>query len=113
MLEHLNAIASSPQRVVVVGAGGFVGGAIRRKLVEENIRTVALTRKEIDLLAADAQSKLEKTLEAGDSVVFVSAMAPVKTVPMLMQNLRMAEVACAALAERAIGHLLYISSDAV
>ncbi|MGZ5120632.1 MAG: NAD-dependent epimerase/dehydratase family protein [Burkholderiales bacterium] len=113
MLEHLNSSASSPQRVVIVGAGGFVGGAIRRKLVQENIRTVALTRKEIDLLAPDAQSKLEKTLEPGDSVVFVSAIAPVKTVPMLMQNLRMAEVACAALAERAIGHLLYISSDAV
>ncbi|MGZ5262025.1 MAG: hypothetical protein ACXWC0_30800, partial [Burkholderiales bacterium] len=82
MLEHLNSSASSPQRVVIVGAGGFVGGAIRRKLVQENIRTVALTRKEIDLLAPDAQSKLEKTLEPGDSVVFVSAIAPVKTVPM-------------------------------
>src|SRR3954466_11905777 len=111
MLEHLNSSASNPQRVVIVGAGGFVGGAIRRNLERQDIRTVALTRQEIDLLAPEAETKLEKTLEAGDSVVFVSAVAPVKTVPMLMQNLRMAEVACAALARREIAHLLYISSD--
>jgi len=45
--------------------------------------------------------------------VFISAVAPAKTVPALMQNLRMAEAVCAALAEGEIAHLVYISSDAV
>jgi nucleoside-diphosphate-sugar epimerase len=46
-------------------------------------------------------------------VVFVSAIAPVKTVPMLMQNLRMGEAVCEALAASPVAHVLYISSDAV
>src|SRR3954471_15023083 len=109
MLEHLNSKASPPSRVVIIGAGGFVGGAIRRKLAEENIATAALTRKELDLLSSDAAPKLKSLLRPDDSVVFVSAIAPAKTVPMLMQNLRMAEAACAAFSEASLKHLLYIS----
>src|SRR5690242_13588484 len=91
VLEHLNATPQKPQRVVIVGAGGFVGGAISNKLAEEKIETLALTRKEVDLLRPDAAAKLKDILKPTDSVVFVSAIAPVKSVPMLMQNLRMAE----------------------
>ena len=32
MLEHRNAIPAKPTRVVIIGAGGFVGGAIGRQL---------------------------------------------------------------------------------
>jgi nucleoside-diphosphate-sugar epimerase len=56
---------------------------------------------------------LKGLLKPTDSVVMVSAVAPAKTVPVLMQNLRMAETVCAALADTEIAHLVYISSDAV
>lgn len=113
MLEHLNQSPAKPQRVVIIGAGGFVGGAIRKRLETGGIPVLALTRRELDLLSDDAAAKLGRLLQPADSVVVVSALAPVKTVPMLMQNLRMAEAVCAALSQAALSHVLYISSDAV
>ena len=113
MLEHLESTPTRPARVVVIGAGGFVGGAIAGRLVADGVAVLALTRAELDLLQPDAAARLKDLLRPADSVVFVSALAPAKTVPLLMQNLRMAEAACAALAETEIAHLLYVSSDAV
>lgn len=113
MLEHLNTAPAKPSRVVVIGAGGFVGGTIVKRLESCGVKVLALTRKELDLLADDASAKLQAMLRPHDSVVMVSAIAPVKTLPMLMQNLRMAEAVCGALAPSLIQHLVYISSDAV
>ncbi len=113
MLEHLNRSAAAPSRVVIIGAGGFVGGAIVRQLAISDIATLPLTRRDIDLLAPGAPGKLRARLQPTDSVVFISAIAPAKTGAMLMQNLRMAEAVCEALSEVPPAHLLYVSSDAV
>jgi len=113
MLEHSYSEPRNPDRAVVVGAGGFVGGTIARHLAAAGVTTVGLTRKEVDLLAPDAADRLAGLLRPGDSVVFVSAIAPAKNVTQLMDNLRMAEAGCEALARVAPGHLLYISSDAI
>ncbi len=113
MLEHLNKAPQKPSRAVVIGAGGFVGGAILRALQAAGVTTLGLTRKELDLLAGDAAQKLKALLKPGDSVVMVSAIAPAKNVSMFMQNLRMAEAVCDALAACPIHHVVYISSDAV
>lgn len=113
MLEHLNAAPEAPQRTVVIGAGGFVGGSIAKALAAGGMPCVALTRKDVDLLADDADARLASQIKAGDSVAFVSAIAPAKNVTMLMQNLRMAEAVCDALAKVPPAHVLYISSDAV
>jgi nucleoside-diphosphate-sugar epimerase len=113
MLEHQNEIPLKPKRTIIIGAGGFVGGAIARQLVADQVAVLPLTRKEVDLLSEDAVPKLKGLLRPGDSVVMVSAIAPAKTVPVLMQNLRMVEAACAAISQVDIAHLLYISSDAV
>ncbi len=113
MLIHHHSKPSKPSRVVVIGAGGFVGGAIVRQMGLDNIPTMSLTRKEVDLLQPDAVDKLKGMLQPTDSVVVVSAIAPAKTVTMLMDNLRMVEAVCEALASTRIHHLVYISSDAV
>ncbi len=113
MLEHLNDVEAAPKRVVVVGAGGFVGGTIARRLQATGVATLPLTRRELDLLTPGAGEKLRSLLAPTDSLVVVSAIAPAKDVAMLMQNLTMAQAVCHALAAAPIHHLLYISSDAV
>jgi nucleoside-diphosphate-sugar epimerase len=113
VLEHEFAEPRKPERVVIIGAGGFIGRTITAALGRDGIATLPLTRQELDLLAPGAAERLATLLRPDDSVVFISARAPAKTVPMLMENLRMAETACAALAGRPIGHLLYVSSDAI
>src|SRR5438132_10927964 len=113
MLEHKNAIPAKPVRVVIIGAGGFVGGAIARQLAADGVSVLSLTRKELDLLTADAVAKLKGLLRSGDSVVMVSAIAPAKTVPVLMQNWKIGEAVCSALFDAEIAHVVYISSDAV
>src|SRR5438132_6765850 len=113
MLEHKNAIPAMPVRVVIIGAGGFVGSAIARQLAADGVSVLPLTRNELDLLTDDATAKLKGLLRPDDSIVMVSASAPAKTVPGLIQNLKMAETVCAALSETEIAHAVYISSDAV
>jgi UDP-glucose 4-epimerase len=113
MLEHLASAPQPPSRVVVIGAGGFVGGAIVARLTADRIPGLALTRKELDLLKSDAATTLQGLLRADDSVVFISALAPTRTGAMLIDNLRMAEAVCAALTAQPVAHLVYISSDAV
>ena len=113
MLQHLLPQAEPPQRVVVVGAGGFIGATIVRQLRAADVRTIALTRSEVDLLAPTGSKQLRALLTAGDSVVFVSAVVPARSTAGLMMNLHMADAACQAFAAVPPAHLVYVSSDAV
>src|SRR5262249_98216 len=111
VLEHRNGRPTKPTRAVVIGAGGFVGGNIVKTLKRDGVDVLALTRRELDLMAADASDKLKGLLRPSDSVVMVSAKAPAKNYAMLMDNLRMAEAVCRALEAVTVHHVLYISSD--
>jgi nucleoside-diphosphate-sugar epimerase len=113
MLMHLNAASAKPRRVVVLGGSGFIAGAILRALQRSGVETVALGRPSLDLLAPDASERLARHLEPSDTLVFASALAPCKDLTMLSANLRMVEAVCAALRASPVGHLVYISSDAV
>jgi len=113
VVEHSSPIRKAPGRVVVIGAGGFIGSAMCTRFDTDKVPVLALTRKELDLLKPEAAATLQRLLRADDSVVFVSALAPTRNNAMLIDNLRMAEAVCAALAVRPVGHLVYISSDAV
>jgi UDP-glucose 4-epimerase len=113
MLTHLHPEARKPSRVVVLGSGGFIAGAILRRLAEDGIPTLGLGRPALDLLAPGAAQHLASALKTDDTLVFASAKAPVKDLGMLRENIIMAEAVCAALRERPVAHVIYISSDAV
>ena len=113
MLEHQNSSPQKPARVVIIGAGGFVGGAIAGELAGEQVPLHGVTRKDIDLLADGAGKRLAAALRPDDAVVFVSALAPARNSAALMQNLVMAEQVIGALAAQPVAHLVYISSDSV
>src|SRR5262249_28293178 len=113
VLEHSSPIRRAPSRVVVIGASGFVGSAICARLAADKVPVLALTRNELDLLLPEAAATLQRLLRADDSGGFVSALAPTRNNAMLIDNLRMAEAVCAALAAQQVAQLVYISSDAV
>jgi UDP-glucose 4-epimerase len=100
-------------RIVVLGAAGFVGSACVRFLQGQGVATVSLGRAQLDLLAADAPEALARFLRPGDTLLFISADAPCKDEAMYQTNLRMAEVVCAAARQVGLGHVVYVSSDAV
>ncbi len=113
MLEHLNATSTAPTRVVILGAGGFVGGQTAIRLEADGIPVLRLTRGEIDLLAQDAAEKLAGLLGPEDCLVVVSAIAPCKNTAMLADNITMMSAVCSALEQVSVAHVIYISSDAV
>jgi nucleoside-diphosphate-sugar epimerase len=111
MIQHLNAQAIKPARVVVIGAAGFVGGAVAARMERDGVPVVRVGRKEVDLLSPDATDKLSKIIRQGDAVVAVAAKAPCKDSAMLVDNMVMARAMVRALAPAA--HVVNISSDAV
>jgi UDP-glucose 4-epimerase len=113
MLEHAFAQPKKPERVVVIGSGGFVGGAIAHRLAEEGIAHLALGRAELDLLAAGAGAKLAGLLRPGDAVVTAAAIAPCKNTAMLVDNMRIVQTLVAGLSAAPIAHVVNISSDAI
>jgi UDP-glucose 4-epimerase len=113
MLEHLNPSPQKPKRVVVMGSGSFVGGAIIARLKKEGIPLLTLGRREVDLLSADATAKLAGLLRPDDAFVAVSAIAPVKNPDMLIDNLVMARAMVKGLVDAKAAHVVNISSDAI
>jgi UDP-glucose 4-epimerase len=113
VLRHLNGKSARPARVIVVGASGFIGGAMARKFAASGTPVVGLGRKDLDLLAADAAARLGDVLRPDDTLVMVSARAPCKTPAMMNENIAMMTAVCEALARRPVAHGIYISSDAV
>lgn len=113
MLEHTYAQPKMPARVVVIGSGGFVGGAITRRLADDGIGVLALGRAELDLMAPGAGAKLAGLLRAGDAVVTAAAIAPCKTTAMLVDNMRIVQTLVEGLSDAPVAHVVNISSDAI
>ena len=113
MLKHFCPSPYSPGRVVIIGAGGFVGSAAADKLIERGLDVIAITRQKIDLLLGEAPEQLAAILRDTDTLLFIAAKAPVKNNDMLLDNLCMAASVCAAISSIPVAHVIYVSSDAV
>lgn len=99
--------------MVVLGAGGFIGGAIQRRLTKAGITTLPLSRTQVDLQDNQNTDKLADFFDPNDTLVFVSAKAPCKDLGMLIENIHMAQTVCNAIKIKPVAHVIYISSDAV
>jgi UDP-glucose 4-epimerase len=100
-------------RVVVLGGSGFIGSAIIDLCNKRQMKCVSITRKEINLLDDSASKKLSEILKPSDCVVVACAVAPVKNIQMLIDNLKIAEEISKALMASPVNYLLNVSSDAV
>ena len=113
MLIHLLKTPTHPNRVVILGSAGFVGSACCQRLKSQGITVLSVPRTELDLTQPDAGETLAGLLNPEDTLLFVSAKAPVKNEAMLIENLQMGKAVCDALQKSPVKHVVYISSDAV
>lgn len=113
MLTHRRADPTRLERVVVIGASGFVGGAVARRLVGAGCEVLSLGRRDVDLLSPDAVPALARRLRPGDAVVFASARAPCRDIGMMVENMVMVRAVLGALSDVPPAHVVNVSSDAV
>jgi nucleoside-diphosphate-sugar epimerase len=113
MLQHGHASDLVPERVVVIGAAGFVGAALVAQLAAAKISHLGLGRHEIDLLTTGAAELLAAQLRPGDVVVAAAARAPCRTMAMFIENMIIVKAIIDALVRVPISHVINVSSDAV
>jgi len=113
MLKHNASAKTIPERVVVMGAGGFIGASLVKTLIASKIPFLALTEENLNLFDSDASDQLADFLNPDDTLVVISAIAPCKNNEMLLQNISMMKAVCEAIEKQQPKHLIYLSSDAV
>jgi nucleoside-diphosphate-sugar epimerase len=115
MITHQQDPTCLPERVVVLGARGFIGAAVVRHLETMGTHVISPTSDELDLADAVAVENLSARLQASDAVVMLSALTPDRgrDIGTLMNNLSMMQNLCAAIERTGCAHLVYFSSDAV
>jgi len=113
MLKHLHKEETKPNRVVLLGGKGFIGSRTSHLLKTKNLNFLSLGKEELDLSKEESSSQLSELLEPSDTLVFISAKAPVKNEDMLIENLIIGRNVCQAIKNKIVSHLIYISSDAV
>lgn len=102
-------------RVVLIGAGGFIGKMLLQKLKSLGFTTLALTSSQVDLTDESAETKLVALLQPSDSVVMLAAITPDKgrDIAALIRNLKMMKSVHGAVERTDCSHFIYFSSDAV
>lgn len=115
MIAHRYDQPQKPDRVVLLGARGFIGRAVSRELDAKAVPTLQLTSADVDLASPAAAEELRRTLKPTDAVVMLSALTPDKgrDVATMLRNLAMMQHVCAAIERTGCAHLVYFSSDAV
>lgn len=115
MITHQNAQPHKPERVLLLGARGFIGATIRRQLEAQRVPILAPTSAELNLSDTSAADKLTAVLKPTDTVVMLAALTPDKgrDIAALMKNLTMMQNVCAAIEKTGCAQLVYFSSDAV
>lgn len=113
MIKHHWTMPQKPDRVVVLGQSGFVASASISALLDSAIAVEAIASTDLDLTSSGAGDKLCDYLRDSDVLLFVSAIAPCKDTPTLMNNLKMAEAVHFALQKQPVAQVVYVSSDAV
>jgi nucleoside-diphosphate-sugar epimerase len=114
LIQHLQATATSPTRVVILGGTGFLGRDLLERLNACGIEALGLSSHDLDLTATEAADRLQALLRPSDALVFAAALTPDrgKDTRTMMRNLAMGENVSAALERSPCAHIIYVSSDA-
>jgi nucleoside-diphosphate-sugar epimerase len=112
MIIHRQSPPQKPVRVVIVGARGFIGAALKKWLEQSAVNVLSLTSADADLALPASVEKLVRVLNSSDTVIMLAALTGCDNAT-LMKNLAMMQHVCSALEKTGCVHLVYFSSDAV
>jgi len=114
-LSHAHTSPRNPARVVVLGAGGFLGRRVLAACGAAGMATLALGARDVDLADPAAGARLAERLRPQDALVFLAALTPDKgrDSATLLRNLAMGRAVGEATRSVALSQLIYASSDAV
>ena len=101
------------KRIVLLGKSGIISKNLQNQLKKKKLKFAVYGRSSIDLSKKKNSKILKKKIKSGDIVIFISSKAPVKTLEMFIENLKICRVVCEALKNKKIKQLIYISSDAI
>jgi UDP-glucose 4-epimerase len=115
MLAHQYANPTTPSRIVVLGARGFLASEIRRMLDGAEIPCRAVPSSEVDLTSGESPAELARILRPDDVLIVTSALTPDKgrDAATLLKNVRMGENLAALLDRGRCAHVIYVSSDGI
>jgi UDP-glucose 4-epimerase len=108
-------MSEMPDRVVVLGASGFLGRAIHAALTQAGVDVIGHSSRTLDLTRPEALAGLDSVLTPGTALVLASALTPDRgqTPATFLANTTMATNLAAYLEGRRVGSLVYLGSDAV
>lgn len=104
---------NSKNRIVVLGAGGFVGGSIYNFLKKNNFYIIPVDRNKIDFLRNNSSKLLKNLVKKNDIIINAIAIAPCKIFTDFLKNLSIINNIQNGLASTKIKKYINISSDAV
>jgi UDP-glucose 4-epimerase len=100
-------------RLIVVGATGFIGRNLCQLLDHSDKEYVGVGSKEVNLLKPQSRQQLSKLIDDGDVVINLAAISPTKDADTLLKNLIMANNFVKGCSQKKLKKLITISSDAV
>lgn len=108
-------MTAKPDRVVILGASGFLGRALHAALSREGVEVIGHSSRTLDLTRREALSVLDPVMVPGTALVLASALTPDRgqTPATFLANITMATNLAAYLEGRRVGSLAYVGSDAV
>ena len=89
-----------PKRVVILGSSGIISGNLQKLLKEKNINVFTIGKAKFDLRNKNTAQALSSKIRTTDSVVFISAEAPVKNIRMFINNLKICNTVCDSLEKK-------------
>ena len=108
-------MTAMPDRVVILGATGFLGRALHIALSRAGVEVIGHSSQTLDLTRPEALSVLDPVMAPGTALVLASALTPDRgqTPATFLANTTMAANLAAYLEGRRVGSLVYVGSDAV
>jgi len=115
MLIHTYSKPTNPDRVVILGGNGFLGGVLLRLLSQNRIETIAPSSHDLDLSSAGAPRTLAEILRPSDALIMLAALKGGRDLDEdgFVANVAMGATVCRAVRQAGCGHVIYISSDAL